>query len=311
MQYSVIKDVLIRETDNIFTAVQLAIKHEANIHKGQQILLRHTDTYFKINYHAYEFEIDLKHQVIKNCPIRYYPNSQRMQKLEFHSGAYNYLYSNAGYQMLSTEISLSKAIYKPSEDGSKWNGYIIINHKAIDEIDFGLIAIHEGDYILFKPFMYYMGGKIAKQFKVYDDYTITKMTKVSTNTYSAAADIKIEMAKIEDGWEIAFINLSTDLTTKIQFCNASIHIGRAIDRFLIGVSLCPVNEQIWNPLSKAAFANVAFKQVILNHKEKLYPGSTSMSEGFSQGVPFSYYRQHRTSFSFSTVYDEALENEVE
>lgn len=283
---------------SVFKSIQSAIKRGDNISKSDS-----NNNHCDICFEEQLFKIDLNKQEYIAMPIEYYPNSKKTEALEYHSGSYNYLYSKEGYKKLKANINLSEATYKNARDDSKWNGYIIINHKAKDEVDFGLIAINEKSKILFKPFLYYMGGVYPKEFKVFDDITITSMQLISPFVYGDADDIEVTLEMTKQGWEIKYLNLRTSRITTLNTNYNNIHDNETSGRFLVGVSLCPVGEKIWDPLSGAMLKQVTFKSVVLDDKDPLYPGSNSMSLGFSQGGKFAQYSCTGTRFIFSTVYE--------
>ncbi|WP_025725438.1 hypothetical protein [Acholeplasma granularum] len=255
----------------------------------------------KIYFNNEEFVIDTKHKRYKNIPIKYYDKLNKTNDLEYHSGAYNYLYSKPGYETISVDISLVEAIYKPSQNSTKYQGYILVNHQSTDQLDVGLSIFYENDEVFLKPFYYYMGGGHPKDFFV-DNIIISKFNKVDHNTFKGFDKLTIELTKRTSGWCFKIINKNTNhiYLKMLDYPNA--HTLKDINRFLIGVSLVPVKDLLWDPLCKAELSNVIFENVVMNHKDELYPLSSTMEIGYSQGHPFATYEIMQKVFKFTTKY---------
>ena len=153
--------------------------------------------------------------------------------------------------------------------------------------------------------MYYMGGKYPKEFKVYEDIIITKMVKNNDNTYYGTDDLEIEFTKNENGWEINFLNLTTKKDHKIKVEYENIHEGINDDRFLIGVSYCPINSVLWNPENGGSFKNIIFENTMISNETnefEFYPGSKTMKTGYTQGSNWAYYKTDKNKFIMGTDY---------
>ena len=141
MNYKVYMKSTIRQEKSLYKAISIASREDnAYVLSNQERIVYKQDgkIYKNINNDGVDINSETKEYI--KLPINYYPSSTKAFDLEYHSGAYNYMFSKNGYQKLKTKILLSKAIYEEAKDGTKWNAYILFNHKSVDQLDLGLIA---------------------------------------------------------------------------------------------------------------------------------------------------------------------------
>lgn len=236
-----------------------------------------------------------------NLPIKYYPNSIKETHLEFHTGAYNYLFSKNDYTHLTALVDLSKSTYTLSSNQTNYNGYVLFNHEVSDQIDVGLCIRYINNEVTIQPFYYYMGGIKPKEFYL-DSVILSKFTRLDDKTFTCNDNFKIVFHTTNNGWYFSIEVINSNMKYEKY-----IHIGPDIHkekkgRFLVGASLVPINDDLWDPLCGASFTNILFNGVILDNNTHFYPSSPSMLKGYSQGYPFADYKFDNISFTFETIY---------
>ncbi len=256
---------------------------------------------FEITYDDYVFIVDAINKKYIDIPIKYYPNSELETHLEYHTGAYNYLYSKNVYHTLRAYINLSDAVFTLSNNDTNYNGYVLFNHKVIDQIDVGLCIRYVDNEVVVQPFYYYMGGVKPKLFYL-DSIVLSKFSQISHNEYKGIHNYCIELKSTSDGWYFKITVLNTKVSyEKHVFIKDGMH-DSLIGRFLVGASLVPINDNLWDPLCGASFKNVTFDKVLLDNTTYLYPSNESMLKGYSQGYPFANMKTKGHSFIFETIY---------
>lgn len=290
----------ILKTNNLFKALQVASKQAPyTVFSHQEAIYQNDGKIYNFNYNGFNFKVDSQSKRYTELPIKYYPNSQKPTHLEYHTGAYNYLYSKPGFESIEVILDLSKMMYQPPIDDSKWAGYIIINHMSHDQIDVGLATQVVHNEIELRPFHYYMGGQYPKSFNVHPDVLV----KLPIGSHGLAIKIKITMKKVHIGWTVQYENLSNVLKYNYTYHYPHNNTFQQINRFLVGVSLCPVGETLWDPTSKAAFKHIRFESCILDDRTVFNPNSPNMLEGYSQGVPCALMSVDQDAFIFGVDYN--------
>lgn len=292
----------ILKTNNLFKAIQVASKQESyTVFSHQEAIYRNDDKLYNFDYKGFNFKLDSKSKRYIELPINCYLNSQNPIHVEYHTGAYNYLYSKPGYSSIEVILDLSKTIYTLPVDDSKWAGYIIINHLSHDQIDVGLSAQVVDHKIELRPFYYYMGGQHPKSFRVHAE--VVAEIPIGLHEVDLETKLKIIMKKVHTGWTVEYENLSLGLSYKYTYEYSHKKNIQPINRFLVGVSLCPVGETIWDPTSKASFKHIRFESCILDDNVLFNPNSASMLEGYSQGIPCATMSVDKDSFIWGVDYN--------
>ena len=104
------------------------------------------------------------------------------------------------------------------------------------------------------------------------------------------------------GWHVTLTNLENQKTIEYTYQFVQPNDVKPTNRFLIGVSLCPVGETIWDPTSSAAFSGVRFIRCILNDEHIFSPNSELMSEGYAQGYPCAKIDIEENTFTLGVNY---------
>lgn len=272
----------ILKTENLFKALQVASKQEAYaVFSHQEAIYQNDGKIYNFNYKGYNFQVDSRSKRYTELPIQYYPNSSKPTHLEYHTGAYNYMYSKPGFESIEVVLDLSKMTYQLPIDDSTWAGYIIVNHLSHDQIDVGLAIQVVQNEIELKPFHYYMGGQYPKSFSIHPEVLL----EMPIGSHELEIKIKITMKKVHVGWTVQYENLSNGVKFNYTYDYPHNDTLQQINRFLVGVSLCPVGETLWDPTSKAAFKHIRFDSCILDDSVIFSPNASSMQAGYSQGVP--------------------------
>lgn len=297
-----VKGVLFTTT-NLNHAIKESLNHGGSViySINDKTLINTSVDIFDISYNGYIFKVDCKTKKYIDIPIKYYPNSELETHLEYHTGAYNYLYSKNVYHTLRAYINLSDAVFTLSNNDTSYNGYVLFNHKVIDQIDVGLCIRYVDNEVVVQPFYYYMGGVKPKLFYL-DSIVISKFSQISHNEFKGIHNYCIELKSTSDGWYFKITVLNTKVSyEKHVFIKDGMH-DSLIGRFLVGASLVPINDDLWDPLCGASFKNVTFDKVILDNTTYLHPSNESMQKGYSQGYPFSNMKTKGHSFIFETIY---------
>lgn len=260
-----------------------------------------SNSYYEVDYEGYVFNVDLNNKKYNHIPIKYYPNSIKETHLEFHTGAYNYLFSKNDYTHLSALVDLSKATYTLSNNQTNYNGYVLFNHEVRDQIDVGLCIRYINDEVTIQPFYYYMGGIKPKAFYL-DSFILSKFNKIDDKSFRCQNKFKVIFYTTNDGWYFSVEVINSNIKyEKYISISPDIHKEKK-GRFLVGASLVPIKDDLWNPLCGASFTHILFNEVILDNNTHFYPSSPSMIKGYSQGYPFSDYKLDNYSFTFEINY---------
>lgn len=290
------------ETSNLNDAVKKALNlNDSKIYKNNKLFIDTTKDIFEVPYNNHIFKVNKLTKKYIDIPIKYYSNSALESHLEYHTGCYNYLYSKEGFNSLKAFFSLENSIITLSNNDTKYNAYVLFNHQSIDQIDVGLCIRYQNNEILCQPFYYYMGGIKPKVFYL-DNFKLSKFIKINNTTFKGIDTFHIELKTTPNGWyfKIDVINKNISYEKHIEIDE---HIHQEIlGRFLVGASLVPVNDDLYDPLSSASFTNVLFNEVLLNNETLLYPSSKTMHKGYSQGYPFADMKINKNSFIFETIY---------
>lgn len=273
-------DKLVLKTNNLFQALQVATKNNTyTVFSQDEAIYQNDGRIYAFSHNGFNFKVDSNTKRYCDLPIFIYPNSQKPSHLEYHTGAYNYIYSKPGYEQIEVIIDTKDIQYQLPKDNSKWAPYIIINHQIVDQIDVGLYVDVVEDHLELRPFYFYMGGSHPKEFKVHNDSIVS--LPISHSDQNQSRQIKIVLKAIPIGWHVNFTNLENQKTIEYTYQFIQPNDVKPINRFLIGVSLCPVGETIWDPTSSAAFSGVRFIRCILNDDHIFSPNSELMSEGYA------------------------------
>lgn len=254
-----------------------------------------------VNYEDVPFIIDVSKKRYINFPIKYYEKSEKAHELEYHTGAYNYLYSKDGYDLLEAKFSLKNAVYQLSNNNTNYNGYVLFNHETKDQIDVGVVLRCVEDKVVVQPFYFYMGGTKDRVFYM-DKEILSNFVKKSENTFIGEDEFKLTLKKTNSGWFFKIEVLNKDLIYQKEIVIADGMHRDYKGRFLVGVSLVPIKDDLFDPLCGALFDQVWIEEVRLNNDTYLYPSSESMKLGYSQGYPFSNVSVNGHSFICKTVY---------
>lgn len=296
-----------KKTSKAYNNLNQVIKEALNegslvYNKDKNVLYDFSKASVVVEYDLACFTIDTKKKRYTSMPIKYYENSIEETELEYHTGAYNYLYSHKGYDELEAIVSLKDAIFKCSKNETNYNAYVLFNHQARDQIDVGLSISKQKDTVVVQPFYYYMGGIKPKQFYI-EPTILSSFQMVEPNSYQGHDRFRITLKRQVSGWYFKIEVLDTGIIyEKEVLIEKDMHQG-FLGRFLVGVSLVPIKDDLFDPLCGALFKDVLIERVCLNQQAYLYPGSASMSKGYTQGYPFADVKVDGISFVCKTCYE--------
>ncbi|VEU83224.1 hypothetical protein [Acholeplasma hippikon] len=291
------------KSNNLNETLKHALKTNAlSIYNdNDELIIDLRNNILDVLYNNHLFKVDKANKRYVYLPIKYYPKSSKSIELEYHTGAYNYLYSKVGFNTLEAFINLDNATYTLSDNNTKYNGYVLFNHKTVDELDVGLTIRHVNDEVVVQPFYYYMGGLKEKVFYL-DSIVLSKFEFLNEKTFKGTDNFKVFLTTTKDGWYFKIDVLNKDISYE-KYIRIEENMHQKEGRFLVGSSLVPVSDTLWDPLCAASFKNVNFEEILLNSNTYLYPTSKAMEKGFSQGYPFASYKLTNHSFIFETQYE--------
>lgn len=228
----------------------------------------------------------------------YYENSDRSQNipLEWHSGGYNYMFSNAGissgdtwselgFGYMETTCRLSEASYRPSDDGSAWNAYIFINGAGGLSCDLGLIGGLRGDKVVWSLVRNCQNEdhkSTGDSFALPNSWReITSMTyDAEKDCYTGADDLFFQVWQHKDGWTLKITNLRTNQAHTLEEHHTDMFAGKQqYFRYLLAASYCPADDPtVWDGRCGAYLRNVVFDGIKIARYDESRDGINYLTE---------------------------------
>lgn len=236
-------------------------------------------------------------------------------------------WSGYSYAYGSAYVRLSECTYKDISEsgGGAWNAYVFFNiSSSAYNCDLGIGTYaggkgawkitqncshvsHEAGTAVCEGFYIDAAGNVthdeayaelasSNKFMVWQNYTVTKMTRGEDGVYSGADDLFLEAYAHENGWYVCVTNLRTNEKWGYTHTHEGMNTTQSdYMRVLLAASYCPVDGNLWNARDGGYLKNVVFEDVKVAkyqadgeygdvEKETFFFGEDTIFNGFTQAA---------------------------